>query len=367
MSAISTFYSEQKQNYLYAPGIATYGIDGKTGENGQDGTSIYYSNIPFSNNNFSIIVSKIINNEALIYNSSEKIQREYKKDDIFISPNGYFWRLEKDKSELIDTDSYNYNIERIFLNIGKINLEGINNLVGTEGIDDGKAFALYDNNSYIKIYNKNYNGIDFVDEYLTSKYPEIQENLEKYIVNIVGSQKSDYLTSLLNLAVISNQINMRDPESLSIEYDYIDSAFHIKSTVPILLDIPDLRIKKRAADTVDSYDKYSPITIYNHPFTEFYKFVSNYMYWKSNSEENKIYVYCKENPTKYSIPLGDPLLWKILIKENNTYIEKIISQKLGGDTVNELHPMIITPADFSVDNIASISLIDNIEVFISKQ
>ena len=35
--------SQKFNNYDYAPGIATYGIDGKTGDTGYDGNIIYYT------------------------------------------------------------------------------------------------------------------------------------------------------------------------------------------------------------------------------------------------------------------------------------------------------------------------------------
>lgn len=374
MSVISTFYSEQKENYLYAPGTATYGIEGKTGGDGENGTSIYYSNIPFTNSNFSIIISKIFNNEALIYNSSEKITRDYMVGDIFVAPNGYFWKLKKDKSELIDTDSYNSNIDRVFRNVGKINIEGINNLVGT----GSEPFGIYDNNGYIKIYNKGVSGVDFIDEYLRANYQDGSTILhdDNYIVNIIGSQKTDYITHLLNIATIDNlaiagntSSDIFKAQNLSVDYDYIDGAFHIKSESPIFLDIEDLRIKPKPSEEIDSYDQYSPVNIYDHPLTELYKFIRNNAYWNYNKDsttavDGSLYIHFDSNPKNYGLWKNNDPLVKIVTNNNSEFTEKIISNNEYTGPDSKLY--IAIPSVFD-SSIYTVSIISNIEVFIQRK
>ena len=56
--------SQKYNNYDYAPGIATYGIDGKTGQTGEDGNNIYFTDYDIINSTSDLneMLSKIMSN-----------------------------------------------------------------------------------------------------------------------------------------------------------------------------------------------------------------------------------------------------------------------------------------------------------------
>jgi len=66
MSTNNQLISQKFNNYNYAPGIATYGIDGKTGKSGEDGNNIYFTDYIIDDvegaDDLIELVSKILNN-----------------------------------------------------------------------------------------------------------------------------------------------------------------------------------------------------------------------------------------------------------------------------------------------------------------
>ncbi len=393
-NTVSTFYSELKENYLYAPGIATYGIDGKTGPAGKDGSSVYYSNIAFTNQNFSLIVSKIIKNEMLIYNSTEINSRGYQKNDIFITPSGEFWRLNRSRIELVDILEYNNNINLVFSNVGKINLQDFNKLTSLENA----PFGIYstgstgdtesaNSNSGIKVYTKKYNGIDFVSNnlielytgsgsYSDSNFKLAQDSiLQKYTVNIISNINNNYIDPLLNItSVDQNTFNINN---LNITYNSLDSGFHISSSAPIFLDVKDLRVKLREAEE-QSYDQYSQLNVYTNSITEVYKYFSNSVRWDistadpSESDEtldpslNKLIIEFTENSPSLNL-YNETFVIKLIVNDNNTIIEKIINvpENMRGGVFNGPCVISVLPKTYYTrEDILAVSIITSIEVFI---
>lgn len=396
-SPVSTIYSELKENYLYAPGIATYGIDGKTGPAGKDGSSVYYANISFTNENFSLIVSKIIKNEMLIYNSTEINSRGYQKNDIFITPAGEFWRLNRTKAELIDILEYNNNINLVFSNVGKINLQDFNKLTSAED----SPFGIYstgitgdestiNTNSGIKLYTKKYNGIDFISNNLIELYTGNQTDseetnnfrladssiLQKYTVNIISSINNNYIDPLLNItSVDKNTFNINN---LNITYNLLDSGFHISSSAPIFLDVKDLRVKLRDTET-QSYDQYSQLNVYTNSITEVYKYFSNSVRWDISPADNtsggdidpslnKLTIEFYENSPSLNL-YNETFVIKLIVNDNNTIIEKIINvpENMRSNVFSGASPHIISilPETYYTRNdILAVSIITSIEVFI---
>lgn len=391
-NTVSTFYSNLRENYLYAPGIATYGIDGKTGPAGQDGASVYYSNIAFTNQNFSLIVSKIIKNEMLIYNSTENNSRGYQKNDIFITPSGEFWRLNRTRTELVDILEYNNNINLVFSNVGKINLQDFNKLTSLEDA----PFGIYstsvtgdsesaNSNSGIKVYTKKYNGIDFVSNNLIELYTgsnsensfKLAEDsvLQKYTVNIISNINNNYIDPLLNVtSVDQNTFNINN---LNITYNSLDSGFHISSTAPIFLDIKDLRVKLHETET-ESYDQYSQLNVYTNSITEVYKYFSNSVRWDistadpTGSDEtidpslNKLIIEFTENSPNLNL-YNETFVIKLIVNDNNTIIEKIINvpENMRGGVFNGPCIISVLPKTYYTrEDILAVSIITSIEVFI---
>ena len=94
-------------NSKYAPGIATYGADGKQGKTGEAGYALYF--IPYNinnldnpsddNNEYRQLVNSILNNKFITNNSNLDIEllvmknRSYQINDLFLFPSGEIYKL----------------------------------------------------------------------------------------------------------------------------------------------------------------------------------------------------------------------------------------------------------------------------------
>ena len=88
--------SQKFNNYNYAPGIATYGIDGKTGITGNDGNNIYFTDCDlindYDNKNLNALVELLRGNYLPVKGSTTIITRPYKNDDLFFDQNGIIYK-----------------------------------------------------------------------------------------------------------------------------------------------------------------------------------------------------------------------------------------------------------------------------------
>ena len=101
--------SKKIYNDEYAPGIATYGINGKTGEQGANGNSIFYTSFDIYNNtgnSMEMFIQKIRNKMLPVHNSNIILDREYQKGDYFFDNNGNIYRLDN-IDEIINPTSDN--------------------------------------------------------------------------------------------------------------------------------------------------------------------------------------------------------------------------------------------------------------------
>lgn len=108
-------------NLSYAPGTVLNGDNGEQGNQGEYGSSIYFSDFDFDNSyDIELALQKIENNYVLSSDNFSKIpeERKYKENDLILSSSGKCYRLTKRNSE--DFSNYTYNIEYIGPVIDKI-------------------------------------------------------------------------------------------------------------------------------------------------------------------------------------------------------------------------------------------------------
>ena len=84
--------SQRFHNDTYAPGIATYGIQGKDGEQGTPGTSLFFSeySLPGEYREFG---SKITSRMLPVKNKEIQLKRKYVNGDQFVDPSGQVYLL----------------------------------------------------------------------------------------------------------------------------------------------------------------------------------------------------------------------------------------------------------------------------------
>ena len=97
--------SQRFHNDTYAPGIATYGIQGKDGEQGTPGTSLFFSEYslsgePDNSSEYREFASKITSRMLPVKHKEIQLKRKYVNGDQFVDPSGKVYLL-KDINQLI--------------------------------------------------------------------------------------------------------------------------------------------------------------------------------------------------------------------------------------------------------------------------
>ena len=97
--------SQRFHNDTYAPGIATYGIQGKDGEQGTPGTSLFFSEYslsgePDNSSEYREFASKITSRMLPVKHKEIQLKRKYVNGDQFVDPSGQVYLL-KDINQLI--------------------------------------------------------------------------------------------------------------------------------------------------------------------------------------------------------------------------------------------------------------------------
>lgn len=125
--------SQRFHNDTYAPGIATYGIQGKDGEQGTPGTSLFFSEYslsgePDNSSEYREFASKITSRMLPVKHKEIQLKRKYVNGDQFVDPSGQVYLL-KDINQLIIDINNGTNLEQGILEyIGKFNSTDSSNI-----------------------------------------------------------------------------------------------------------------------------------------------------------------------------------------------------------------------------------------------
>ena len=250
---MDTIISEKYHNYDYAPGIPTYGIDGKDGKSGMNGISLFVCQHDITNDvGLKEFGKAILQNLDMSLGGAVKINRDYIEGDSFLFTNCEIWKI-KDIVELkkiaainqLTTDNFSQYLERV----GRINMT-----TTTDGIITNGDRLLLDNTRY-KGFVINNAGLS------NSKLP----SLEAPFTIMSNDTDNDDNIQFIDLKSIFS--NATDSE-LKIYYDTNTKAYHIYSDRPILFDC-DLKVSNT---TSDEFDEYSAIITKENNITSFIAF-----------------------------------------------------------------------------------------------
>lgn len=112
--------SQRFHNDTYAPGIATYGIQGKDGEQGTPGTSLFFSEYSLPDE-YLDFARKITSRMLPVKNEQIQLKRKFVNGDQFVDPAGKVYLL-MDINQLIRDINNGTNLEQGILEyIGKFN------------------------------------------------------------------------------------------------------------------------------------------------------------------------------------------------------------------------------------------------------
>ena len=250
---MDTIISEKYHNYDYAPGIPTYGIDGKDGKSGMNGISLFVCQHDITNDvGLKEFGKAILQNLDMSLGGAVKINRDYIEGDSFLFTNCEIWKI-KDIVELKKIAAINQlttdNFSQYFERVGRINMT-----TTTDGIITNGDRLLLDNTRY-KGFVINNAGLSNND----------LPSLEAPFTIMSNDTDNDDNIQFIDLKSIFS--NATDSE-LKIYYDTNTKAYHIYSDKPILFDC-DLKVSNT---TSDEFDEYSAIITKENNITSFIAF-----------------------------------------------------------------------------------------------
>lgn len=238
--------SQRFHNDTYAPGIATYGINGKTGEQGLPGTSMFFTDYSLPGD-LSQFAQKITSRKLPIKTEETILQRRFVNGDLFVIPDGNIYKL-------IDIDKLS--------------------------IDSNNGGSIDTASNYIVHVGKfSETAEPFVDSAvnaLCSKTLTIRDDgkttaRKTSLLNIVKSDNKDDITFINMQALFDNAANA----NFKIKYDKGYNAFVLESQYPILLKSNVFTNTSTAAKQISGY---SPVVTSNNTITDFVGACREYNY-----------------------------------------------------------------------------------------
>ena len=232
--------SQRFHNDTYAPGIATYGIQGKDGEQGTPGTSLFFSEYslsgePDNSSEYREFASKITSRMLPVKHKEIQLKRKYVNGDQFVDPSGQVYRL-KDINQLIIDINNGTNLEQGILEyIGKFNYTNNSDIfsdTNNSGTLRAHKFIISDDNE-------------------TDDSETVQRNSLLTVSHI--NKDTDNDINFINLeSLYSGQHDM----NLDIKFSKKYNGFMISSKYPVYLNA---NVYTKFNNTNNTNNDYSPV------------------------------------------------------------------------------------------------------------
>ena len=312
--------SQKFNNYNYAPGIATYGIDGKTGITGNDGNNIYFTDCDlindYDNKNLNALVELLRGNYLPVKGSTTIITRPYKNDDLFFDQKGIIYKL-KDIDSLLGSGAKDV-YGRYFSIAGKIS------------IADYDGYFNKENNRLI-LNSSDFSGFDVITS------PNLSTNIDSNaVVNIISNNidENDNI-ELVKMQSIDN-VDVEDG-NLDVYYKTTDNAYYLDSNMPIVIN-SNVKINDNA-NNID-YDNYSSVLTSIDPVTYFKHICDNLRYnilYDADANQYKIIIFQND---------GGRDVLDYIVSRKETVFGKIYSDE-NGQTLIKLNDVVNGPVNDS--------------------
>ena len=312
--------SQKFNNYNYAPGIATYGVDGKTGIAGNDGNNIYFTDCDLinddDNKNLNKLTELLRGNYLPIKGSTTIIARSYKNDDLFFDQNGIIYKLK--------------DIDSLLGSSGKDVYGKYFSIAGKISIADYDGYFNKEDNRLI-LNSSDFSGFDVITS------PNLSTNIDgNAVVNIISNNidENDNI-ELVKMQSIDN-VDIEDG-NLDVYYKTTDNAYYLDSNRPIVIN-SNVKIKDDA-NNID-YDNYSSVLTTMDPITYFKHVCDNLRYnilYDADANQYKIIIFQNDN--------GRDLL-DYIVSRKETVFGKIYSDE-NGQTLVKLNDVVNGPVNDS--------------------
>lgn len=235
--------SQRFHNDTYAPGIATYGIQGKDGEQGTPGTSLFFSEYslsgePDNSSEYREFASKITSRMLPVKHKEIQLKRKYVNGDQFVDPSGQVYLL-KDINQLIIDINNGIPIKQL---VGSI-LEYIGKFNSTNNSD---IFSDTNNSGTLRAHK-----FIISDDNETDDSETVQRNS---LLTVSHTNKdTDNDINFINLeSLYSGQHDM----NLDIKFSKKYNGFMISSKYPVYLNA---NVYTKFNDSNNSNNEYSPV------------------------------------------------------------------------------------------------------------
>jgi hypothetical protein len=234
-------------NNQYAPGISTYGINGKNGSVGKPGTSIYFSKFNLSDSNeYEKAIIRINQNKILTDISDINNDRPYIIGDLFFDITGQIFKL--------------------ILKNGAFSLDYITKI---DKLVKSDYFNQLGNRIVLDSSNGNITGLDIYND--TSLSEDINTN---YLLRLISSKEEGKSG---NYNIISLHSGSDKKSYLNIEYNANDNAFLFTSNSNIELNAPSLSVSSDN-NTIEN-NEYTKLVPYNDPVGVLHRIYKDTIYY----------------------------------------------------------------------------------------
>lgn len=244
-------------NYEYAPGIGTYGINGKDGKTGESGTTVFISvydvNEKSGAESFATAVRYSYDMSS---NEHRNINRAYKNGDCFVMQSTADIYKITDVDQIIRLYVYSQttveSLSKCIEHVGSIKATNDNS-----GFNESDGKLVLDTNRF--------NG--FV---INTSDTEITNINAPFTIASTTSDNNNniYFVSL-------NGINQQTNTFLNIYYDTDNNCYYLESDTPVLIDA-DLKVKYNESVDFDGYSRVMTSTDTNNvSLSTFYSFCKN--------------------------------------------------------------------------------------------
>lgn len=311
MSTQDVLVSQKFNNYNYAPGIATYGIDGKTGKSGIDGNNIYFTDFDLKNQaDLKLFATQIIYNYLPIKNSTVKISRTYKNGDFFFDQLGIIYSLTDKDGLLSDIESI-YSWEDYFTISGRISVA-----------DNSSLFVMSENNRLI-LNSSLYSGYDIAVGVTPEKAEELINT--EAAVNIVSNKvNGNDNIEMINIQSVDD-VDIEDGK-LSVYYKTTENAFYLDSNKPIIIN-GDVKINNNTPDI--DYDNFSTVLTSDDTITYFKHICDKLRYnvlYDSSVNRYKLVIYQEDGGSddlEYLVNRNETIYGKVYTGDNEQILLKL--------------------------------------------
>ena len=221
---MSKIGSEKYSNSEYAPGIATYGIDGTDGKSGKNGTTVFVSQYSTDEVGLSNFGTAILQNLNMSLNDNNKLNRDYIEGDCFLFSNGTIWKIVDLNGLKAAAASNQLTSIEVFSKY----MEQVGSIVSS-AITDGFTTPI---DNRLVLDTTNYKGFIVNIAGLSSDQLKDSNMTAPFVIASNDADNDDKI-QFINMRSIFSGV---DESELNIYYDSKNDAYHIRSEKPIVID-----------------------------------------------------------------------------------------------------------------------------------